>query len=118
MQSVLGQLGCTRMIDISEPSLAIAALLDNTPDLVFLGLENACDICIRIRKISPLKHIPIAIVSRSDGVLERFRARLAGAIGLVAKPVGENDVALLLHRFYSAAPPPVSQPVALSSVHH
>ncbi|MEL7475507.1 MAG: hypothetical protein AAGJ55_04665, partial [Cyanobacteria bacterium J06555_12] len=56
----------------------------------------------------PLKHIPVTIVGHSDGVLERFRAKLAGAYGLVSKPIAEEDVARILHRYYST-------PIAMNS---
>ncbi|MEM8715520.1 MAG: hypothetical protein AAGE92_07030 [Cyanobacteria bacterium P01_G01_bin.4] len=108
MQSVLSILGFTQISHIQEPTLAIAALLDSPPDLVFLGLTDAYDICLRIRRLSPLKHIPVTIVGHSDGVLERFRAKLAGAYGLVSKPIAEEDVARILHRYYST-------PIAMNS---
>ena len=103
MQKVLSELGCNRVISISEPTLVLASLLDSPPDLVFLGLENAVDVCTQIRRISPLKHIPIVIVTSTDGVLERMRAKLAGAFGFIAKPISEDDLARVLHRFFGLA---------------
>ena len=80
-----------RFIGISDPLRAIAQLLAQKPDLIFLDLvmpnANGYEICGQLRKLSLFKETPIVILTGQDGILDRVRAKLVGATDFISKPV-------------------------------
>jgi two-component system, chemotaxis family, response regulator PixG len=87
---------------VMEPSRAIAALLANKPDLIFLDLimpeTNGYNICSYLRKLSLLKDTPIVILSGVDGVVDQVRARLLGASDFLSKPMQPDEVLSMIHK--------------------
>ncbi len=74
------------------------------PDLVFVDLIFArrLDGYQVIRYIrSRSKSIPIIVISRLDGTLDRLKARLAGANHFVTKPFTQQDIVALVE-WYAA----------------
>ncbi len=90
MAQVLGKLNC-QLISITDATQALPLLLENKPDLILLDLvmpmTNGYEICEQLRRISSFKETPIIIVTASDGVVDRVKAKLVGATGFIAKPI-------------------------------
>ncbi|MCS6960037.1 MAG: response regulator [Pseudanabaenaceae cyanobacterium SKYGB_i_bin29] len=90
MEKILTDLGlpCVR---ISNPLLAVTTLLKVKPDFVFLDLHmpivNGYEICAQLRRVQDLQHIPIVILTSSDGLVDRVRARICGATDFMNKPI-------------------------------
>jgi CheY-like chemotaxis protein len=95
MNHILEQAGY-RFISIRDPIHAIPVLLEQKPDLIFLDLlmpiTNGYEVCTQIRRITAFKEVPVVILTSSDGIVDRVRAKLAGASGFLAKPIETNKV--------------------------
>ena len=95
MSQILTRAGY-RFTSIQDPVQALPILLDQKPGLIFLDLlmpvTNGYEVCRQIRRASAFKNIPIIIVTSSDGIVDRVRAKLAGTSGFIAKPIDPEKV--------------------------
>jgi two-component system, chemotaxis family, response regulator PixG len=75
---------------ITNPLQGIATLLQEKPDLIFLDLvmpnTNGYELCTFLRKTSAFQNLPIVILTGHDGVIDRMRAKMAGASDFMSKP--------------------------------
>ncbi|WP_179228661.1 response regulator [Leptolyngbya ohadii] len=95
MNQILDRAG-HRLISIPDPLQAIPILLEQKPDLIFLDLlmpiANGYEVCTQIRRITAFKDVPIVILTGSNGIVDRVRAKLAGASGFLSKPIEPDKV--------------------------
>ncbi|NEQ67846.1 MAG: response regulator [Symploca sp. SIO2D2] len=95
MSQILAQAGY-RFINIRDPLKALPILLEQKPDLIFLDLVmpmvNGYEICSQIRRISLFQDTPVIILTSSDGIVDRVRAKMVGSSGFLAKPIERNKV--------------------------
>ena len=95
-----------RFLGISDPLRAIATLLSQKPDMVFLDLimpnANGYEICSQLRKLSIFKETPIVILTGQDGIIDRVRAKLVGATDFLSKPVAASTVLEVINRYLNA----------------
>lgn len=94
-----------QFIDIQDPLRALAILLSQKPDMIFLDLImpklNGYEICTRIRKINAFRDTPIVIFS--GNLIDRVRAMVVGASDCLDKPVQADAVVKLIHKHLSAS---------------
>ncbi|MBE9019999.1 response regulator, partial [Chroococcidiopsidales cyanobacterium LEGE 13417] len=94
-----------QFIDIQDPLRALATLLSQKPDMIFLDLVmpklNGYEICTRIRKINAFRDTPIVILS--GNLIDRVRAMVVGASDCLDKPVQADAVVKLIHKHLSAS---------------
>jgi two-component system, chemotaxis family, response regulator PixG len=92
-----------RFINIRDSIQALPMLLEHKPDLIFLDLlmpvANGYEVCAQIRRISAFQDIPVVILTSSDGIVDRVRAKLVGASGFLAKPIEAAKVLSALHQY-------------------
>ena len=85
-----------RFISIRESIQALPVLLEQKPDLIFLDLvmpiTNGYELCSQIRRVSQFKEIPIVILTANDGVIDRVRAKMAGASDFMSKPIEKDQI--------------------------
>lgn len=85
-----------RFISIRESIQALPVLLEQKPDLIFLDLvmpiTNGYELCSQIRRVSQFKEIPIVILTGNDGVIDRVRAKMAGASDFMSKPIEKDKI--------------------------
>ncbi len=85
-----------RFLAIQDSLRAIATLLTQKPDLIFLDLvmpnTNGYEICTQLRKVTAFQNTPIVILTGNDGIIDRVRAKLVGASGFLSKPVNPEAV--------------------------
>ncbi len=99
-----------RFINIRDSMQALPMLLEHKPDLIFLDLlmpvANGYEVCAQIRRISAFKDTPVIILTSSDGIVDRVRAKLVGSSGFLAKPIEAAKVLATLQQYLpvSAAP--------------
>lgn len=102
MSTILNQAGY-RFISVQEPVKALPILLEHKPDLIFLDLvmpvANGYEICAQIRRVSILKETPVIILTSNDGIVDRVRAKMVGSSGFLGKPINQEKVLRILHRY-------------------
>ncbi|MEM9245891.1 MAG: response regulator, partial [Cyanobacteria bacterium P01_F01_bin.153] len=88
---------------IQDSTLALTQLLERKPQLIFLDLimpvANGYEICSQIRRIATFRDIPIVILTGSDGIIDRVRAKVVGATDFLGKPVEQNKINAILDRY-------------------
>jgi two-component system, chemotaxis family, response regulator PixG len=87
---------------IQDSMKALMKINSIRPDLILLdiGMPNVdgYQLCSLIRKSSILKDIPIVMVTGNKGLIDRARARLAGATDYLAKPFVQADLLRMIMR--------------------
>ncbi|MBN4002799.1 response regulator [Nostoc sp. LPT] len=92
-----------RFVGIQESLTAVLKLIKSKPDFIFLDLlmpkVNGYEICSQIRKTPSLKDVPVVILTGKDGIVDRMRAKLVGATDFLGKPVEQDKVLNVLHKY-------------------
>ena len=87
---------------IQDSLKALMKINSIRPDLILLdiGMPNVdgYQLCYLIRKSSSLKDIPIVMVTGNKGLIDRARARLAGATDYLTKPFVQADLLKMMMR--------------------
>lgn len=101
MYRVLTQLNFRPLV-IQDPMQALPILIEQKPVLIFLDLVmpiiNGYELCSQLRRIAAFKETPIIIVTSSDGIVDRLRAKVVGASGFVSKPITSEEVRSVLEK--------------------
>ncbi|MBF2097753.1 MAG: pentapeptide repeat-containing protein [Gloeomargaritaceae cyanobacterium C42_A2020_066] len=96
-----------RTLALQDPMAQMALLLEHRPDLILLDWVmpnvNGYELCGLLRKTAAFKDTPIILLTANEGLINRTRARLAGATELLQKPVREGELLQLLERFLPRA---------------
>ncbi|MEH2176770.1 response regulator [Nostoc sp.] len=92
-----------RFVGIQDSLTAVLKLIKSKPDFIFLDLlmpkVNGYEICSQIRKTPSLKDVPVVILTGKDGIVDRMRAKLVGATDFLGKPVEQDKVLNMLHKY-------------------
>jgi twitching motility two-component system response regulator PilG len=87
---------------IQDSMKALMKITSTCPDLILLdiGMPNVdgYQLCSLIRKSSSLKDIPIVMVTGNRGLIDRARARIAGATDYLTKPFMQADLLKMMMR--------------------
>jgi two-component system, chemotaxis family, response regulator PixG len=98
---------------ITNPLQGIATLLQDKPDLIFLDLvmpnTNGYELCTFLRKTSAFQNLPIVILTGHDGVIDRMRAKMAGASDFMSKPPEGIKVLQMVEKHLGMSNVPVSE---------
>jgi CheY-like chemotaxis protein len=77
------------------------------PDLILLDLVmprmDGFAFALKIKQRPQFKVIPLVVISRRVGILDRLKARLAGMRGYLPKPFRQNDLLALVSTFIGPA---------------
>lgn len=80
-----------RFIGIQNPMTIIPTLIEHKPDVIFLDLimpvASGYEICTQLRRVSIFAKTPIIILTGSDGIFDRVRAKVVGSNEFTTKPV-------------------------------
>ncbi|MFN3361749.1 MAG: response regulator [Pseudanabaenaceae cyanobacterium] len=102
MEKILTNLGFP-CIHISNALLAITTLIKVKPDFVFLDLHmpivDGYEICAQLRRVESLQHIPIVVLTSSDGLVDRVRAKICGATDFMTKPINLQRIQQMLTKY-------------------
>jgi two-component system, chemotaxis family, response regulator PixG len=92
-----------QFIGINDALRAIAVVLSNKPDLIFLDLimpnANGYEICGQLRKLNFFKNTPIVILTGNDGIIDRVRSKMVGATDFLTKPVDQELVLETIRKY-------------------
>ncbi len=90
-------------ITIQDSVQVLPTLLKHRPDAIFLDLimpiVNGYEICRQIRRITLFQETPIIILSGSDGIVDRVRAKKVGATDFLTKPIDPSRVKSKLKKY-------------------
>ncbi|NET60110.1 MAG: response regulator [Symploca sp. SIO2E6] len=92
-----------RCLNIEDPLQALPMLLEYKPDFIFLDLvmpiANGYEICAQIRRVSAFQETPVIIITSSDGIVDRVRAKVVASSGFLAKPIDQDKVLSILQKY-------------------
>ncbi|MFQ3614412.1 MAG: response regulator [Cyanobacteriota bacterium] len=90
---------------ISDSLKALMKLTSLKPDLILLdvGMPNidGYQLCGLIRKSSVLKEVPVVMVTGHKGLIDRVKARMAGATDYLTKPFQQEELLQIVFRYLS-----------------
>ncbi|MEN9224630.1 MAG: response regulator [Thermostichus sp. HHBFW_bins_43] len=94
-----------RFLGIQDPLRAIAQVLSQPPDLIFLDLvmpsSNGYEICTQLRKVPRFRETPIIILTGNDGIIDRMRAKLVGSTHFMNKPIQKEELLQTIQTYLS-----------------
>lgn len=92
-----------RFIKIQDAVQALPTLIQDKPDLIFLDLimpvASGYEICTQLRRISAFANTPVIILTGSDGLLDRVRAKVVGSTDFITKPVVADKVMSIVRKY-------------------
>ncbi|MBW4425808.1 MAG: response regulator [Nostoc desertorum CM1-VF14] len=96
-----------RFIKIQDAVQALPNLIQDKPDLIFLDLvmpvASGYEICTQLRRISTFTNTPIIILTGSDGLIDRVRAKVVGSTDFLTKPVVADKVMGIVRKYLPTA---------------
>lgn len=106
MEKIMTKAGY-RFISIQDPVNALTTLIEYKPDLIFLDLimpiANGYEICSQLRRVEHFKETPVIILTSSDRVVDKLRAKMVKASGFLSKPVNTKQVTAVVRKYLSAS---------------
>ncbi len=103
--SLLEQSDC-RVFTAGDGFEAMSVISDHHPDIVFLDIImprlDGYQACSLIRKSREFRQLPVIMLSASDGIFDRARARIAGFSGHLDKPFSKDDLESIIDRHVTA----------------
>ncbi|MEN9224546.1 MAG: response regulator [Thermostichus sp. HHBFW_bins_43] len=90
---------------INDSLKALMKLTSLKPDLILLdvGMPNVdgYQLCGLIRKYSVLKEVPVVMVTGHKSLIDRVKARMAGATDYLTKPFQQEELLQIVFRYLS-----------------
>ncbi|NWF61886.1 MAG: response regulator [Fischerella sp.] len=94
-----------KFIHIQDSTKALEILIERKPNLIFLDLMMPCtngyELCAQLRRISLFNQTPIIILTGSDGIFDRTRAKVVGSTDFITKPIVADKVMGILRKYLS-----------------
>ena len=88
-----------QVVGILDPTMALKELSQHQPTVIFMDINmpniNGYDLCSLLRKSQKFKEVPIVMLTGRDGMIDRVRAKIAGANDYLTKPCDPNKLIAL-----------------------
>ncbi len=111
-----------KCVQIQDPIKALPTLIENTPDFIFLDLMmpvvNGYEVCAQIRRVSKLANIPVIILTGSDGLFDKFRAKVAGSTDFMSKPIVAETLLAMINKHLETQIPNLQKQASSKKVSH
>ena len=92
-----------RVISVNNAAKTLIVLLENKPNLIFVDAHlpdvNGYELCSQIKRTTAFKDIPVVILNKSQGLIDRFRQKVSGAIDLADKPLNSGEILTLTQKY-------------------
>jgi twitching motility two-component system response regulator PilG len=92
-----------RVMNIIEPAHALTTFVRNKPDLILMDINmpeiDGYELCRMFGQSTLLRHIPVIMLTGRDGLLDRIRARMVGAVNYLSKPFKPQDLIELVNSY-------------------
>jgi two-component system, chemotaxis family, response regulator PixG len=92
-----------RTLNIQEPMRGFTQLIEHKPDLILLDLllpnADGYSVCKFLRDTPIFEHTPIIILTAQNTIVDRARAKLAGATEFLGKPPQPNELLQMVRKY-------------------
>lgn len=89
------------VISITEPAKAMSIFVRQKPDLILMDINmpeiDGYKLAYMMRQSVLLKDIPILMLTGRDGVMDRVKAKMIGAVGYICKPFNPQELIQSVH---------------------
>ncbi|NJL82916.1 MAG: response regulator, partial [Chloroflexaceae bacterium] len=89
-----------RVINVVEPAKALTTFVRQRPALILMDINmpeiDGYELCSMFQKSTLLRDIPIVMLTGRDGLIDRIRARMVGAVNFIAKPFSPQELVNLV----------------------
>ena len=90
------------VVMINDPVKALIQIMRAKPDLILLDVGmpwvDGYELCRLIRKNSQFKKVPVVMVTGNTGLIDRAKAKVAGATDYLTKPFQQADLQKMVFR--------------------
>lgn len=110
LETIQRYLGTDRfeVATVENPMASLSALFDMKPDLILMDVSmpgiDGNRLCQILKRSSVFTHVPIVMVSGNTGVLDKEKAKAAGATDYLTKPFSREELLALVDQYLSQAP--------------
>ena len=84
------------VMGITEPSKAMISFIHQKPALILMDITmpeiDGYQLATMLRQSTLLKDIPIMMLTGRDGILDRVKAKMVGAVGYISKPFNPQQL--------------------------
>ena len=88
---------------IDDPTQAVSKIFTINPDLILLDINmpriNGYELCKLLKKSGKCDLIPIIMVTGNNGLIDRARAKIAGARDYCTKPFTKSELVELIKKY-------------------
>lgn len=92
-----------RIISVKDGAKTLIVLLENKPRLIFInGImpdANGYELCAQIKRMPDFEDIPVIIMSEKEGIVDKFRRKISGAIDVIYKPLDSIGVLTVTQQY-------------------
>lgn len=104
-----------RYLGLTDPAKALTTLARNKPALVLMDINmpqiNGYELCRMLKQSSMLETVPIVMLTGRDGLIDKMRSRMVGAIDYVTKPFDAAQLLTIIEAQLSAKPKETREPM-------
>jgi two-component system, chemotaxis family, response regulator PixG len=92
---------------VENPMASLSALFDMKPDLILMDVSmpgiDGNRLCQILKRSSVFTHVPIIMVSGNTGLIDREKAKAAGATDYLTKPFSKEELLALVTQYLQPA---------------
>jgi two-component system, chemotaxis family, response regulator PixG len=93
---------------VENPMASLSALFDMKPDLILMDVSmpgiDGNRLCQILKRSSVFTNVPIVMVSGNTGLLDKEKAKAAGATDYLTKPFSQEELLALVNQYLAQTP--------------